>query len=266
MRAMLCAMNRLVSGSLLPVLACALLLTACASGPRTTPDSNTVLSKQVESHYQLGLDALERNSLPKAFEELLLAEKLDPRRADVLDALAYAWRLHGDLKKSEEYYKRSLDIQPASRTWNNYGALLLAMHRPKEAETAFRKALEDPSYPRPDFAYINLGDALLMQDRLEDAIAAYRQARRLNPLQEISRLHEAAAYKEKGRPAFAIAMYETILRDSPGNLQSIQGLVPLLQQQGDIAEARHQLDHFIKSTTEPMDRAWAQEALKAMQP
>lgn len=247
------------------MLASTMLLTACASNKATTPPVETSRSKQVESHYRLGLDALQKDNLPKAFDELLLAEKLDPKRADVLDALGYAWRLRGDLQKSYDYYNRSLAIAPEARTWNNYGTLLLTMHKPKEAEAAFRKALEDPRYPHPDFAYINLGDALLMQDRLEDAIVAYRQARRLNPLQEVSRLKEAAAYKEKGRTAYAIAMYETILRDTPGNRQAMQALLPLLQQEEDFVAARQQLQQFIKTTNEPMDRAWAEEALKGMQ-
>jgi len=246
------------------LLATALFTAGCANKP--SPNREDATAKQIESHYRLGLDALEKNNLPKAFEELLHAEKLGPRRADVLDALGYAWRVRGDLNKSYEYYNRALAIDPAARTWNNYGALLLAMKKPKEAETAFRKALEDPRYERPDYAYINLGDALLMQDRLDDAIGAYRQARQLNPRQETSRLREAAAYSSHGRPAFAKAMYETILRDRPANRQALQGLIPLLQNQSETAEARRQLQHFIKVTPEPLDRAWAEETLKAMQP
>lgn len=238
-----------------------LLLGACANRP--APVSDETRGKQVESHYRLGLDALEKNNLPKAFDELLHAEQLAPKRADVLDALAYAWRVRGNLEESHAYYIRALAIDPSARTWNNYGTLLLAMGKPVEAETAFRKALDDPRYPRPDFAYINLGDALLMQDRFDDAIAAYRQARALNPLQDVSRLREATAYRDHNRPEFARAMYETILRDSPSNRQALEGLLAMLQNEG---EARNQLQTFIRNTQEPLDRAWAEETLKAMQP
>jgi type IV pilus biogenesis/stability protein PilW len=248
----------------LSLLAAVCLITACATNPQRPGEEST--DKQVESHYLLGLDALEKNNLPKAFEELLHAEKLDPNRADVLDALGYAWRLRGDFDKSQAYYTRALSITPAARTWNNYGTLLLAMHKPKEAEAAFRKALDDPSYPHPDYAYINLGDALLMQNRLGDAIAAYREARLLNPQEDLSRLKEAAAYSSHGHPTFAIAMYETILRDSPANREALAGLIPLLEKQGNFNEARQQLNNFIKVTSEPMDKAWAEERLKSMQP
>lgn len=246
--------------------ACALALGAggCQSNPaRVAPEK---LKKQVQSHYELGLDALNKNNLPKAFEELLHANKLDPKRADVLDALGYAWRLRGNLKKSEEYYKRALAVHPAPRTHNNYGALLLAMDRPKEAEIEFRKALDDPSYNHPDFAEINLGDALLAQNRFKEAIAAYRQARLLNPYQEVSRLKEAAAYLKNGQPDFAQAMYETILRDSPGNRPAMEGLVALLRSRHRIEQARQQLRSFIRVSREPMDKAWAQQTLRAIEP
>ncbi len=242
----------------------AVLLSACSG--KHTPPKEDATAKQVESHFRLGLDALEKNNLPKAFDELLHAEQLDPKRADVIDALAYAWRLRGDLEKSHAYYRRALAIDPAARTWNNYGSLLLSMQKPKEAEDAFRKALEDPRYNRPDFAYINLGDALLMQNRLSEAIAAYRQARLLNPSQEASRLKEAAAYREHGNPEFAQAMYETILRDSPANRQALEGLLALLRNQGDNDTAQRQLQQFIKQTPEPMDRVWAEQILRSMQP
>jgi len=245
------------------LLVTALFLGACA-GPQNRPSAEDK-AKQVESHYRLGIDALNKNNLPKAFDELLIAEKIDPKRVDVLDALGIAWRLRGDMQKSHAYYQRAIAIEPSSRIYNNYGILLLTMKKPKEAESAFRKALDDPRYNHPDFSYNNLGDALLMQDRLADAIAAYRQARLLNPQQEFSRLREAAAYAKHDRPAFAKAMYETILRDSPGNLQALQGLIPMLEEAGENAEAMRQLKTFSKVTSNPLDRAWAEERLKALQ-
>jgi len=256
-------MKALYSRLPLAMLLVALLsLSACQTNPvNSAPNSR---EKQIESHYRLGLDALNKNNLPKAFKELLHAESLDPKRSHVLDALGYAWQLRGDLKKSLAYYKRAIANQPTARTYNNYGTLLLVMNKAKKAEAAFRKALDDPRYNRPDYAYINLGDALLMQDKLNDAIAAYRQARLLNPHQELSRLKEAAAYMQYKRPAFAKAMYETILRDSPGNKPALESLLPLLKAEHATVEARRQLQIFIKRSSEPLDQAWATETLKAM--
>lgn len=236
------------------------------SGCQTTgthPDSEKS-RKRAEIHYQLGVDALGKGNLPKAFDELIEARKLAPKRADILDALGYAWRVRGDLQKADEFYGEALHNSPGPATYNNYGSLLLQMNRPKEAEQLFRKALSDPKYTHPDIAYINLGDALLAQERFNEAIASYHQASRLDPQQQLSRLHEAQAYLGYNRPAFAKAIYETILRDYPGNLAAMKGLLSLLEKQGDLDAARQQLTRFRDKTSIPLDRAWAEEQLNRL--
>ncbi len=239
-----------------------MVLSACATmSPSVDPKLQT---RRVDIHYQLGIDALNRRNLPKAFEELLLARSLAPDRSDVLDALAYAWQLRGNLGKANGYYQQSLKHHPSSATYNNYGGLMLQMNKPKIAEKYFRIALNDPRYRHPDIAYINLGDALLLQKRFNEAIAAYRQARRLNPTQEISRIREARAYLRYGRIIFAKALYKTILHDKPGNRQALEGLLGLLRKEGNIPEVRKQLERFHQMVSDPMDKAWAEEKIKRL--
>jgi len=230
----------------------------------SSPENSERQTRRVDIHYQLGIDALNKGSLPKAFEELLRAKSMDPARSDILDALAYAWQLRGDLEKSDEYYQKSLQYQPSSATYNNYGGLMLQMNKPKIAEEYFRKALDNPRYRHPDIAYINLGDALLLQKRFNEAIAAYRQARTLNPVQETSRIREARAYVRYGRIIFAKALYETILRDKPGNRQALEDLLGLLYKEGNIPAVRKQLEHFHKLTSDTLDKAWAEEEIKRL--
>jgi len=246
----------------IPLLFITITLPACSNlvSP-ANPDRQT---KRVDIHYQLGIDALNKGNLPKAFDELLRAESMDPARSDVLDALGYAWRLRGNLDKANAYYHRALENHPSSATYNNYGGLMLQMNKPKTAEEYFHKALDNPRYRHPDIAYINLGDALLMQKRFNEAIAAYRQARILNPLQETSRIREARAYVRYGRTIFAKALYETILRDKPGNRQALEGLLGLLRKEGNTPEIRKQLEHFQQLTSNPLAKAWAEEEIKRL--
>ncbi len=237
-------------------------LSACAN---MNPSVSLKLqTRRVDIHYQLGVDALSKKNLPKAFDELLLAKSMAPDRSDVLDALAYAWQLRGNLSKANGYYQQSLKHHPSSATYNNYGGLMLQMNKPKVAEKYFRKALNDPRYRHPDIAYINLGDALLLQKRFNEAIAAYRQARRLNPSQGISRIREARAYTRYGRIIFAKALYETILHDRPDNRQALEGLLGLLRKEGNTSEVRKQLEHFHQMASDPLDKAWAEEKIKRL--
>jgi len=238
-----------------------MLLPACST---TIPVSPELQAKRIKVHYQLGIDALSKGNMPKAFEELLRAESMDPDRSDVLAALGYAWQLRGNLDKANAYYRRAIKHDPSPATYNNYGGLMLRMDKPKVAEKYFRKALDNPRYHHPDIAYINLGDALLLQERFNEAIAAYRQARILNRFQETSRIREAQAYVRYKRTTYAKALYETILRDKPGNRQALEGLLHLLRKEGSTSAVRKQLELFHKLTSDSLNRAWAEEEIKRL--
>lgn len=247
--------------NLIVLILCALLLAGCQSNNKV---DNEKQIKRAKLHYQIGLDALHKNQLPKAFEELMLAEDMNPNQANVLDALAYAWRLHGNLEKSESYYKRAIRSGAGSATYNNYGNLLLKLNRFSEAKTQLEKALDDPRYPKQFIAYINLGDALLGLKKHDDAIHAYQQAKAFNPRQTLSSIKEAKAYVAYGRLNFARALYETMLREGPKNQAAIEGLLEVLALQKDIAAARGQLKKFREQSVSELDRAWAADELEKL--
>jgi len=244
------------------LLLCLGILAGCQSAPmRTAPDKQ---AKSAELHFRLGIDALSKNNMPKAFDELLRAESLAPDRADILDALGIAWIKHGNLDKAEEYYARAMRQSPSASTYNNYGGLMLQQGHPQKAEKLFRKALEDPRYRNPDIAYINLGDALLAQGRFDEAIASYKQAGQLNPGQQLSRLKQARAYESTGRMHYAKALYEAILREHPDNLQAMQSLLAMLKKKGNLKEARARLQKFSQHSNNPDHVAWAKEQLNGL--
>jgi type IV pilus biogenesis/stability protein PilW len=238
------------------------ILTACQTvKPEPDPEKK---ARSAEIHYQLGIEAIRKNHLPKAFEELETALELAPDRSDILDAMGLVRRLRGDLKKSEHYYRLALRHDPGPRTYTNYGSLLLQEGKPKKAEKYFRKALEFPTYRHPDTAYINLGDALLAQGKFNEAIMAYRQATLLNEHQSTSLLREAEAFDRYHRPEFALAVYMKLLRKRPGSRPAVEGMSRILVRTGRKEEAIKELEHFMEITSEPMDRAWAEEYIREL--
>ncbi|MDX8407171.1 MAG: tetratricopeptide repeat protein [Mariprofundaceae bacterium] len=235
----------------------ALSLGACSSG-KYTPEKQQKLTKL---HYQMGIDALNKGLLPKAFKELLEADKIQPGQAKVEDALAYAWRLRGDLEKSERYYKKALAHEARASTQNNYASLLIQMKKYKQAEVLLRKALEDPRYPNQDLVFINLGDALLEQGLFNDAIDAYRKAQRFRPNQILPRMKEAAAYIRFNRLNYARALYETLLRKNKDNRFVAEGLLSVLKKQNDLPAARAMLKAYRQQSSNDLDKAWAADEL-----
>jgi len=237
-----------------------MLLYGCG-GPKKDP---VKVDKRAELHYQVGIDALHKNQLPKAFDELMKSDELRPGHPEVLGALAYAWRLRKNYEQSERYYKKALNAGGGASTHTNYGSLLLLMERYKEAEVQLRKALQDPRYRNQHIAFINLGDALLAQDRFDEAVDAYRQAKIINPRQDASRLKEAEAYVKYNRLNYAQALYETLLREYPTDRNVLQGLLGVLKKRGDIPSQRQHLKTFREASQSELDRAWAADELERL--
>ncbi len=234
-------------------------LSACQTTGHHLSPQKTIKSAQI--HFQLGINALYSGNLPKAFEELMRSNKILPKQPNVLDALAYAWRARGDNIKAEALYKESLSVHSSASTETNYGSLLIALKRYSEAEVHLRIALQDPRYQKQYLTLINLGDALLGQERFTAAIASYRKASTINPMQNISKLREAAAYIHVKRFNYAQALYESMLNKEPNNRPALEGLIRILVQQKHIRMARKYLARFIEKEKKPLNRAWANDEI-----
>jgi len=240
------------------LLLCIGLLTSCQTTSHIDQEKD---SKRAKFHYQIGLDSLQRGQLPKAFDELMQSNKIVPDQPATLGALAYAWRLQGNMKQSESFYKQAIATGGSSSAYTNYGALLVSLQRYKEAEKLLRKALEDPRYRKQYIALIHLGDALAGQNQSTEAIANYRKAAMINPNQNISQLKEAQLYVKTGRLNYAQALYETMLRKQPTLRPALEGLIGLLIKRSNINAARKHLAHYLEKEKNPLNRAWANDEL-----
>ncbi|MDQ6975195.1 MAG: tetratricopeptide repeat protein [Mariprofundaceae bacterium] len=218
--------------------------------------------KRANAHFNIGLDALRNNNLTKAFDELMQANQLLPNQPLVLDSLGNAWRVQGDIKKAEAYFKHALKYGDIPSIHTNYASLLVQLERYQEAKNEINLTLDDPRYPRQDLAYMLLGDALVGLGELDEGVQAYRRAAQINPRQQIvSQLREALVYVNSGRYSYAVALYETILRKYPANRAALEGLLPLLKQQGEDTAAKHYLLVFEDKVSDVKSQQWASDQL-----
>lgn len=241
------------------VLTFILSLASCQTASEKRLDDNA--DKRAKLHYQLGLDAIHKGLVPKAFEELYISDKIRPDQPDTLDAIAYAWRLRGDDKEAEKFYKKAIRNDAGPATYNNYGSLLVDLGKYQKALDNLTIALEDPRYRNQSLIFMNMGDAYVGLKDLEKAVESYRQARILSPNWTQPQIKEAAAYITFNRPNYAQALYETILRREPANQEVLQGLIALLKGAEQDMVLQKYIQAFIDATPDKLQQAWAKDEL-----
>lgn len=105
---------------------------------------------------------------------------------------------------------------------NARGLIAMREHQYTLAESHLRQALEgDPR--NPEYA-TNLANAILKQDRIDDAIKVYEQAIEFDPENQSARVGLANALHEKNDPEASIAYFQDAVRrapDAPGPLSHL---------------------------------------------
>jgi len=115
--------------------------------------------------------------------------------------------------------KRAPNLVYANHAWG-----LVAMHENDyvAAEEALRKAVK--ADPKNAEYLSNLANALLKQDRIEDAIATYEEAIKIDTNNKDARIGLANALHEKNDPDASIAYFEDAVKrapDAPGPLSHL---------------------------------------------
>ncbi len=161
--------------------------------------------------------------------------------AIVLLALGVStWRQARIYQNSETLWGDTLAKTP--RCWmahNNLGAALMLLGRAQEAEEHYEQSLQ--INPRNAEAHNNLGDVLLQEGKVVDAIARYEQALRIKPDFADAHNNLGAALYQTGKSDEAMTQYRQALRINPGYAEAHRNLGIALQQTGKIDEA---IAHF----------------------
>ena len=116
------------------------------------------LIKAATANIELGLGYLSQGQIARAKAKLNYALKLSPTIPETHSAMAYFFEKAGENVESEKEHKKAIKYSTnKGAVYNNYGAFLCRKTRYKEADSAFKRALEDKNYPRSAEVYENAG-------------------------------------------------------------------------------------------------------------
>ena len=179
-----------------------------------------------------------REGVPKGKEAALKAIQLDPMLADGYAAMGFALaNFDWDWAGAEKDFKRAVELSPHSTlALDGYASILLVRGRIDEAQAVLNGALAlDPLSPA---LHNDLGWTYWGSDRFDLAIPLLRKALELDGNFHTSRYLLGWSYLLTGKPAEALAEFQTIEQSAP-DLPWVQGSLGYLYGvTGHPAEAR----------------------------
>ena len=180
----------------------------------------TGLSEIEGYYYFFGIDAAPAR-VQRAEQLALRALAIDPQLAEAYVALGGLYGTQGHWARAIEAFRQGLRLDPR----NAYGWEELAwafIHQdPQEAEKAAREAIG--LQPGMFWAYFQLGRALYLQTRYQEAIGAFEHALQLNPAFQSAHHHLGHVYLDQGDYSRALAQFEDErdTRENPRLLRDI---------------------------------------------
>jgi tetratricopeptide (TPR) repeat protein len=151
-----------------------------------------------------------------AYPELTQAIKLDSKNARYRQMLGTLYLYNQDFQAAERETLLALKLDPnLAEAHNNLGLIYLSQGRLPEAAAEFNKALENLSYPTPEYAAYNLGKASYLLKDFTVAAEAYERSLAIIPNNPEGRFELGMCYAQLGRLADAERAFTAALQLRP---------------------------------------------------
>jgi Tfp pilus assembly protein PilF len=162
-------------------MAAALLAVGVVGGCASTEDEE-VRKLRARSTYEQGLGNLAESRVALGMAGLKEAVQLDPRNATYRNALGVVYLDMRRPAEAQAEFQKATELEPGfAEAHHNLGLAFAEQKRYEQAIAAYRRALSLPMYATPEIAYYNLGNAYLGLNQPRDAEDAFRAAVQINP-------------------------------------------------------------------------------------
>lgn len=157
---------------------------------------------------------------------------------------ALTWRQAGIYRDNVTFYTHILAHNPTARSAQyNLGNALIIAQRPEEALAAFR--LATAQQPDSVDAHSNTGRALMDLGRLDEAADRLRHALEMDPRHKVSLQNLALVRVRQQRPEEALDVYRRLLEIDPRHVGGHSGLGIALHYLGRTDEALQSVDRAL---------------------
>ncbi len=129
-----------------------LFMLGCATGTRAE------YRETAELHMEIAISHMQKDNLPLALKELLIAEDLDPKNPVIHSNLGLVYFLRDRFELSERHYLQAISYKSDyTEAKNNLARVYIEIGQYKKAEPLLQEAMEDLTYPEYAAIYANYG-------------------------------------------------------------------------------------------------------------
>jgi len=182
------------------------------------PGSSSAYQLLATTHlidYWLGSGKSPRESLEKAIELAQKAIALDDAYAQPHGILSFLYSIRREHERAIAEGERAVALDPNGADVHAWYAISLYFgDRPEEAIPLFQKAIRLNPFG-PTWYFFNLGNALRMAGKFEEAVSAYKKALQRAPDNIMAHIGLLATYSKMGREKEARAEAAEVLRINP---------------------------------------------------
>lgn len=179
----------------------------------TAEKKRIIDEKKAESHYQLGISALNSGDMVKAKQQLSIAIENASDIPYYHNHLGIVYLRENDLARAQELFEKAYSLDKTyTDPLNNLGVLFMKKNDLPKAKEMFLKALSDQLYPFPNYIETNLGIISRMEKDYTEAHKHFQKAIKIKGAYCETFKQIALTYDEQGENALAIENYKKTIQ------------------------------------------------------
>jgi Tfp pilus assembly protein PilF len=231
----------------------------CASNKRDVKQEKRI--EQAKSHFEIGVDHLQRGRYAVGLREFLIAESLDPKNPRIHVGLAEAYLHRGRAAEAEAHFLRALEIYPEFHDARlNLSALYLSIGRDEEAADQARILVDDPTFPAVWRALANLGVAEIAQGNFAEAREHLETAIEFNRKYWPVLLALGILEHAEGRSLEAIAYFEDALAQKPRPSARAEANYRMAEAYVSLGRRDKAVGHLMTAVAQTPDGEWGRKS------
>jgi len=256
------------TGTLRLLLGCVLLVGCAGCATPSGREDAALRKRQARSHYDIGLDHLQKGRIELGLRELLAAERLDPRDERIQNSLGVTYYQKGRAAEAERHLRRALELHPDHHEARfNFTVFLLREERFAECIAESQRLFDDPTFVAPWRALTTRGWCEYKSGRVAEARRLLELSRDYDAGDWSTLLNLGILEADQGNRRQAAELFQQVLALRPGPSAESEANYRLGELYAALGERERAVSHLAAAVQKAPNGPWgrkSEESLKRL--